>query len=174
MRSLRLGRQDRRRFRARSRRHENRKVPIKRPAANAHRPRVHAEMRRKRLRKSTSSTFCSRCVMQRPLWRRPVAAENWKSRRRGAEQVPPHTGPKQGNRNHAKSRICADGPNRTAQVRFATHVLGPDCHLAKALTELSIRESQGARALIASREHRACPEDDGRCPCGNRCRFSRS
>ena len=47
-------------------RQENRKVPIKIPAANAQRPKVHAEMRRNRLRKSTSRTSCSRSVMQRP------------------------------------------------------------------------------------------------------------
>jgi hypothetical protein len=44
--------------------HENKKkLPIKSPAAKAQRPRVHAEIRRKRLRKSASCTFCIRWFM---------------------------------------------------------------------------------------------------------------
>jgi hypothetical protein len=34
-----------------------------------------------------------------------------KSLQRDAEQVPPHSGPKEGSGNHAKSRICANAAN---------------------------------------------------------------
>ena len=85
-------------------RSQKKKVPMIRPAANAHSPRVHAEMMRAKLRKSVSDKLsCNRCVMQRPLRCTPVAMANLESL---CEQVPPHRGPKDGNR-PALWRLCA-------------------------------------------------------------------
>jgi hypothetical protein len=73
-------------------RSQKKKVPMIRPAANAHSPRVHAEMMRAKLRKSVSDKLsCNRCVMQRPLRCTPVAMANLESL---CEQVPPPSRPK--------------------------------------------------------------------------------
>jgi hypothetical protein len=70
--------------------HENRKTPISKPAANAHRPNVQAEITRTRFRRSSCGISWDRCVIAAPP---AVAASPLRGRYR-----PPHTCPKEGNR----------------------------------------------------------------------------
>ena len=71
--------------------HENKKVPISKPAANAQSPSVHAEMRRARIWKSSSEKLsCNRCVMVPRGFPSPASAP-------GPLKVCPESGPKEGN-----------------------------------------------------------------------------
>src|ERR1700738_1683760 len=70
--------------------HENRKTPISKPAANAHRPNVQAETTRTRFRRSSCGISWDRCVIAAAP---AVAASPLRGRYR-----PPHICPKEGNR----------------------------------------------------------------------------
>lgn len=159
--------------RARLSRHENKKVPIKRPAANAQSPKVHAEIRRKRLRKSVSCKSvscksvscmsCSRWVMQRP----PAAAasrprEIWTSRQRQAEQVPPDRGPKKGNLHHAKSRIAPKRVNGPApHVKMSRMAKPRACKSRRqGLSQETSNEVCGSLNLTRRRPRRPAPAPD--------------
>ena len=95
---------------------------------------MQAEIRRTSLRRSASSTFSSRCVMQRPLRRRPIATRNWRSRQRRVEQVPPYSGLKEGN---PQSRGITNFHQRSNRPG---HIAGSGLPLPEACSVMAGRE----------------------------------
>jgi hypothetical protein len=79
--------------------HENRKTPISKPAANAHRPNVQAETTRTRFRRSCGISW-DRCVIAAPL--------RWPLARYGAVTLLPIRAQKKAIDDHGGSRFAPD------------------------------------------------------------------
>src|SRR5438128_7107067 len=81
--------------------HENKKTPISKPAANAHRPNVQADTTRTRFRRSSCGISWDRCVIAAAPLRWPLA-------RYEGRHAPPHTCPKEAMDDHGGSRFAPD------------------------------------------------------------------
>src|ERR1700687_1874984 len=77
--------------------HENRKTPISKPAANAHRPNVQAETTRMKLRRSCGISWDRSVIAAAPL-RWPPARYGRIGNPCQGRHPPPHRCPKEGNR----------------------------------------------------------------------------
>jgi hypothetical protein len=81
--------------------YENRKTPISKPAANAHRPNVQVEITRTRLRRSSCGISWDRCVIAAAPLRWPLARYEGRHARS-------HMCPQEGNRRSRGSRFAPD------------------------------------------------------------------
>jgi hypothetical protein len=120
--------------------HENKKVPISRPTANAQSPRVQTEMTRVRLRRSTScKASWDRSVIAAPL-RAASHCRKIGVLANAVPNIPPHGCPKECNR---RSRGITDLHKIGAGRR-------PSAAFAAGAASLTMRRTSAARASIAN------------------------